>query len=215
MSQTYDENVMTSMGVTNVGWGVCGFTSSLYAMYHLNPAARRFLIAAPHAWSVLYEIEEYLQTLIQTGANDLISKIESFTQSFGGKFSKFTVEGYIAYIRSNWDKYTQDNSPQAAKKVMSDDLFGIALPPDVAADYLTRMWGYKASFKFTGATTEDGLVGVKDPNDKNLWMYDGLCHYLYQKNQRLYSWGQSFTDMAEVNRKEKQNFVVCCMVTIG
>jgi hypothetical protein len=214
MSQSYDEDVMTSLGITNAGWGICGFTSSLYAMYHINPAARRFLIAAPQPWSVLYEIEEYLERLIQTGANEVLSKIEDFTRSFGGKFATYTAQKYIQNIRESWDKYTQDNSPQAAEKVMSDSSFGLALPPDCAADYLRRMWGYDAKWEFTGGSTKDGLIGVKDVNDKKMVLYDGLRHYIYQKNQKLYSWGESFSDLADVNKKKGRNYSVCCMITI-
>ena len=60
---SYSETAMKTMGKTNASWGICGFTSSLYAMYDLNSGARGMLINAPQAWSVLYEIEEYLELL--------------------------------------------------------------------------------------------------------------------------------------------------------
>ncbi len=210
---SYSENVMTTMGQTNAGWGVCGFTSCLYAMYELNPAARRFLISAPQAWSVLYEIEEYLELLTQQGETRLLGLIEGFTRSFGGQYSNFTVNDYIKYIRTNWDKYATANSTDMNKQVQADSKFSIGMPPDAVVDYLKRMWKYDAKFQFVSSPT-DGIVGVKDPNDKDMWMYGWLRHYLYQKGGKIYSWGETFNSVLEAGQKKvRRDYAVCCMIT--
>jgi len=209
---SYSESTMKSMGVTNAGWGVCGFTSCLYAMYEMNPAARAMLINAPQAWCVVYEIEEYLETLSRAGESRLLSLIEGFTRSFNG-YGDFTVNNYIKYIRTSWDKYATVNSKDLNKKIIDDAKFSIGMPPEVVVDYLKRMWKRDAKFQFT-SSTEDGIVGVKDPADKDMWMYDGLRHYLYQKNGKIYSWGESFTSVLEAGQQYTgRNYQACCMIT--
>jgi hypothetical protein len=42
--------------------------------------------------------------------------------------------------------------------------------------------------------------------------YQGLRHYLYRKNNKFYSWGKTFTDLDEVNKKERKNYSVCCVI---
>ena len=205
---SYSESTMKTMGVTNVDWGVCGFTSSLYAMYEQNPAARGMLINAPQAWSVLYEIEEYLELLQRQNDARMLSLIEGFTSSFKG-FGDFTVKGYLKYIRDNWTKYATTNSGDMNAAIQSDEKFSIALPPDAVVDYLKRMWKIDTTARFTSSAS-DGIIGVKDASNKDMWMYGGLCHYLYQKNGKIWSWGEdSYTSVQAADA----DFSVCCMIS--
>ncbi len=209
---SYSENIMKTMGKTNAGWGVCGFTSCLYAMYEMNPAARAMLINAPQAWCVVYEIEEYLEVLKQKGETRLLSLIEGFTRSFKD-FGDFTVDDYIKYIRTSWDTYATANSENMNRAIKDDPKFSIAMPPDAVVDYLKRMWKRDAKFQFT-STAADGILGVKDPNDKDMWMYNGLRHYLYQKNGKIYSWGETFTSVLEAGKKfAGRDYQICCTIT--
>ncbi len=209
---SYSETTMKTMGETNAGWGICGFTSSLYAMYDMNPGARAMLINAPQAWSVLYEIEEYLELLTRQNEARLLGLIEGFTKTFSG-FGDFTVSGYLKYIRDNWNTYATKNSGDMNAAVQSDSKFSIAMPPDVVVDYLKRMWKVDAQARFTSAAS-DGIIGVKDVSDKSMWMYDGLRHYLYQKNGKIYSWGESFSSVQEAGQQfAGRNYSVCCMIT--
>ncbi len=211
---SYSESDMKSIGETNAGWGVCGFTSSLYAMYHLNPASRRFLIAAPQAWSVIYEIQDYLESLIQQNEAKLIDSIEKFTRTFGnGAYKDFSVEGYLKYIKQNWEKYATPASGDINTPIMSDGKFSIAMPPHAVVDYLKRMWKIDSKLSATSSAS-DGIVGVKDPSDKTMVLYDGLRHYLYQKNGKVYSWGQTFSSVLEAGKKfAGRNYVTCAMIT--
>ena len=209
---SYSQSTMESMGEMNSGWGICGFTSCLYAMYDTNPAARRCLAAAPQAWSVLYEIEEYLETLKQQGGTQLIGQIEAFTRTFNG-FSSFTVDNYIKYIRENWNKYATTNSGDMNAAIKKDSKFSIGMPPDAVVDYLKRMWKVDATSQSTGSSS-DGIVGVKDVSDKTMVLYDGLRHYLYQKNGKIYSWGKVFGSVQEAGTQfAGRNYSVCCMIT--
>jgi hypothetical protein len=75
------------------------------------------------------------------------------------------------------------------------------------------MWKVDAQARFTSAAS-DGIIGVKDVSDKSMWMYDGLRHYLYQKNGKIYSWGESFSSVQEAGQQfSGRNYSVCCMIT--
>src|SRR5262245_17193271 len=91
----YVESHMEAVGTRNTGWGVCGFTTSMYAMYAMNPAARPWLINAARPFTVLAEIRGYLRLLKEFGGDKLIKDIETFTRTFGPTFASFTVNGYI------------------------------------------------------------------------------------------------------------------------
>ncbi len=181
---------MRQLGITNAGWGVCGFTSTFYAMYLLNDQARGQLINATNAFRVLAEIKTYLTILKAEGKQDLIKGIEEFTQTFEG-FEDFTVDKYILHVNSAVTK--------TEEQIKKDDKYGIALPPDVVADYVTRIWGYDAKVKAVknnkvGVT--NCIIGVtsKDPKMK---LFDGLEHYMFKRGGYIYSWGERFNSVQE------------------
>jgi hypothetical protein len=191
------------MGWSNSGWGVCGFTSSFYAMYELNPGKRGLLVGAGIAHKVLAEIKTYLTMLQGAGELALLHDIQRFTASFND-FNKFTIEKYITDINKSVGL--------TEKQIIADPKYSIAMPPQAVADYLARIWNQQAAWSYTGTPT-DGIVGVRDPNDKKMVAYQGLRHYLYRKNNKLYSWGKTFSDLADVNKKEHKNYAVCCVIT--
>jgi hypothetical protein len=188
------------MGITNAGWGICGFTSSFYAMYHMNPAARPMLINAPSPFSVLIEIKDYLEMLYAAKEVSLLDEIERFTRSFGMvdgfDFSTFTPRSYILYINASYSKYI-NRTGDVDMSIMGDPKFSIALPPQAVSDYLRRVWKYKSEVH-TFNTSADGIIGVKPTKGVvNATMYNGLVHYVYRKNLRYYSWGFSFGQLSE------------------
>jgi hypothetical protein len=190
------------MGWTNVGWGVCGFTSSFYAIYELDPGKQAQLGGAGIAYRVLAEIKTYLRTLKAAGQNGVLRDIANFTSSFPG-YEDFTIESYIDHINDSVDQKEED--------ITSDAKYSIALPPQAVVDYLARTWNQNATWSYTG-TVADGIVGVKDPNDKNMVQYQGLRHYLYRKNNKFRSWGESFDDLDEVNSRKGKNYAMCCVI---
>lgn len=190
------------MGWTNVGWGVCGFTSSFYSMYALNPGKQSLLLGAGIAHKVLAEIKTYLVMLKASGEKGLLNDIEAFTRSFPG-FTNFTIDAYIQDINGSVSLQESD--------IVSKSKYSIAMPPQAVVDYLARCWDQKAAWSYTGAVA-DGIVGVKDPRDKKMVMYQGLRHYLYRRNNKFYSWGEVFSDIADVNSKKNKNYAVCCVI---
>jgi hypothetical protein len=214
MSSSYRYDQMRSMGKTNAGWGVCGFTSSLYAMYHLNPTARPRLINAPRPFTVLAEIKTYLEMLYAEGNTDLLDEIERFTRSFGvvdgTDFRVFTPRSYILYVNSAVDKYIDKMSDAVDEAIFNDGKFSIALPPQAVVDYLKRIWRYNAKAEIIDGAG-DGIVGVRDSSKDNKdKIYNGLVHYVYRKDQRIYSWGNSFGSLNDADK----DFQFCWFIKI-
>jgi hypothetical protein len=173
---------MKSMGNTNADWGVCGFTSSFYAMWKLEKAARGRLINAPEPFNVLAEIKTYLRMLQAEGNQTALQAIEKFCQSFGEPFAKFTVDGYCDRISAAVQR--------SDIEIKSDELFGIGIPPDYVADYLRRMWGYTSTVIEVPAGSDPGgeaIIGMTVEGSKTL--YNGLVHYMYRGKNLIYSWG--------------------------
>lgn len=212
------DSAMLSMGNLNRGWGICGFTSTFYAMYRANPAARGALINASDVFSVLYEITDYLK-LLQSAGSPLVGEIERFTRSFGPPYHTFTVSNYIASVDKasttmsrfiSLDSLTVANVQATA--MSHNALFGIAMPPQAVADYIERVWKWRATIIEYGAESsmEDALVGVRDITDTKMKMYHGLCHYLYRSSNKFYSWGHEYDSLTDAD----ENFKICYAITI-
>src|SRR6185312_635891 len=182
---------MNSMGVTNADWGVCGFTSSFYAMWKLEKASRPQLMNAPRPFTVLAEIKTYLRMLQAEGNRAAIQAIEAFSKSFGPPFDTFTVEKYCDHISASVTRRESD--------ILADGLFSIGVPPDTVADYLRRMWGYNSKViqvppgNDTGGDAIIGMTvkpGTVDPGGNVVHtLYNLLVHYMYRRKGLIYSWG--------------------------
>ncbi len=178
-----------SLGITNAKWGVCGFTSSFYAMYKESGKTQAWLCNATQAYSVLYEIRDYLM-LLKAEASPHLATITAFTRSFGKPHHVFTIDDYIARI--DWSS-AQERSSAA---VLADDKFGIGVPPDAVADYLRRQWKAKATVEqVVNDSGGDGIIGVCIDNPAPTMPYKGLVHYMYRRNGVIYSWGDIFMDV--------------------
>lgn len=197
--------------VTNGDWGVCGFTSSFYAMHQRSPNNHPQLSGAGTATRVLAEIKTYLMMLRVEGEYALLGEIERFTCSFGGRFSTFNIGGYIARINRAVNR-TDD-------EIKDDELYGIAMPPRAVADYLQRIWGVNAQVNRInggGGGVGGGIIGVSS-NDPSMPLYDHLEHYMYRKNGIIYSWGQQFNSVqaAAIGGAGGANWHVSHLITIG
>src|SRR5215471_11784306 len=87
-----------SIGVANNKYGVCGFTSSLYALYARRPDSD-MAAGARIETRIMAEIKTYLMMLKVDGRADLLSDIKNFTTTFPG-YSGFTIDGYIQQINA-------------------------------------------------------------------------------------------------------------------
>ncbi|MBB4266245.1 hypothetical protein [Roseospira visakhapatnamensis] len=188
----YSQAEMESLGVTNTGWGVCGFTSSFYAMYAQNPQARPQIINATQAYRVLAEIKTYLR-MLQADNSPLLAKIRDFTRSFGPPYDTFKIDDYI----NNISKAAAQNL--SVQQIEGDSKFSMAMPPEAVADYVTRMWERRTSItEGSGALTGgQGIIGVSKSKAGTKLPYKGLKHYMYYKNGTIYSWGRTFSSVAD------------------
>lgn len=167
---------INNMGVVNAQHGVCGFTSSLYALYTRSP--RPSLVkGAKVETRMMAEIKTYLNMLKAEGRSDLLSAIKDFTTSFPG-YGGFTIDGYIQKIND------------AVTTGVSD--FSIAAPPVVVVDYLQRVCDFKTSKEVAITTTGiEFILGVRNTAGKSTPL-NGLIHWVYYLNGTVYSWGNQF-----------------------
>ncbi|GAC1344800.1 MAG: hypothetical protein NVSMB18_23180 [Acetobacteraceae bacterium] len=196
-------SINASLGIMNDGWGVCGFTSTFYAMHHRNPGTRPWLINATQAYSVLYEIADYLESIKGTA---LEADITNFTRSFGPDYATFSFATYIQRINDSSSKLKESDA------IKDDVLFGIAMPPHAVVDYITRAWKWKASVTELTQPTQitDAIVGVTE-NWSAGKPYHGLCHYLYRGKHKYYSWGKEFGSL----REAMPNASMCYAITVS
>ncbi|MCS7469535.1 hypothetical protein NZK35_23020 [Stieleria sp. ICT_E10.1] len=192
---------LEDMGILNVGWGICGVTSSLYALHSHSPSVKHSALSslATDKSKMAGEIGGYLAEVFAQGHPKLIAEIGAFTRTFKG-YEGFSV---VDYLR-------QAKVAASSSAVMGD--FSIAMPPDSVVDYLKRRCGFRnpsvlwqsgkgmMPASSVGAAKEL-IIGVGIPEMK---MYGGLCHYLYQAaNGKIHSWGEIFNDIALAGAKVK------------
>jgi hypothetical protein len=182
---------MDDMGVLNNGWGICGFTSSLYALYQNNPTQRQKLAKGGRTSTrMLAEIKTYLRLLQAEKETELLSAIQTFTRSFGGIFSSFTIPGYIEAINRVGETGVANTG---------DRKYSIAIPPDGVVDYLRRVCGFNnATIVALDSPATEYVMGVSKP-DRPAHLYNRLAHYMYALNGTIYSWGQTFNSITAAN----------------
>jgi hypothetical protein len=198
-----DRNTFKTLGQVNEGWGVCSFTSTVYAMYARRPAERGMLINATRHYTVLATIKTFLTLLQASGENKLLGEIVNFTQSFGGDFADFTIEDYIKRV----------NEAEGMENIENDSRFGIGMPPNAVVKYL-ETWGLEGRARrvknFFSDLGGNAIIGVRKPSSVNphLLQYDGLCHWMYRHNGRIYSWGREFNSVKAANKNYRVNWVI-------
>ena len=191
------ENI-NAMGTLNNRWGVCGFNSSLYALYEHNPAMRASLTSAAKVDTrVAAEIKTFLRMLQAEGNAKLLSDIETFTQSFGGQWIGFTIDGYIQKI----DAEAARDGGKLKAKIRSN--LSIAMPPHAVVAYLQKVAGFPGAKVLTdplgggfvaSSTAHEQIVGLSRPS---MTSYNGLAHWVYVNNGVVYSWGRQFNSIAQ------------------
>lgn len=192
-----------AMGTLNNRWGVCGFNSSLYALYEHNPTKRAELTSAAKIDArVAAEIKTFLRMVQAEGNAKLLSDIETFTRSFGGQWTGFTIAGYIQKI----DAEAAREGEKFKAKMRAD--LSMAMPPHAVVAYLQKAAGFAGASVMvdplgggflTGSTANEQIVGLRK---STMTSYNGLAHWVYLNNGVVYSWGRQFVGL--------QNMVAQC-----
>lgn len=180
----------------NRDWGICGFASSLGALYEagiVKGAVDTAVDKGHLSTRLLAEIKSYLVILKAEGEMSLLNEIERFTQSFQG-FEGFTVDNYIAKVNTIGGLTEQQ---------IKDKDFSIAMPPNAALDYLKRIGEKKNSRIETGGGVSypsNVILGLCDPGKaSNDWK--GLVHWVYKKStSEIYNWGQKVSQEELMNQ---------------
>ncbi len=207
---------LTKLGKLNASWGVCGFTSSLYGLWDVLDKTRRSqMMGGTKAHRLLAEIKTYLVMLEADGKVQLKKDIETYSRAFAdtdNDFVNFSVQRYIQQVNAAVGK--------TEKQIMADANYGIGMPPHAVVDYLQCMWERpKAAVKqvtdFYGP--EHGIIGVKNTAKPLSTHYDGLEHWMYRLNQKIYSWGEEFDSVQEAadrGAEDGTKWQICCLITL-
>ena len=180
---------INAMGTLNNRWGVCGFTSSLYALYESSPSLRAELTdSAKVSTRVIAEIKSFLRQLEADGDALMLAEIATFTGTFPG-FGGFTIAEYIRKI----------NAVAASGASYAQGDFSIAMPPEAVVAYLKYI-GFRNARILAPTASLVGktelVLGLADPDNK-LVSYNGLAHYVYQKGAKIYTWGRQFDSIQD------------------
>lgn len=187
------KDVLDRITHVNIVHGVCGFVSVMTAMYErkkitFSNDTLEDIVAKRDIKQFIYtHIVEYLKK-IQTAAPELITKINNFTQLFGGPYSSFTCQQYIDNNATTWTK---------------DDI-SIAIPPDVVVDYIKRMFNISNVVKLNSSQKNkwgigNSIIGFGDGDTEA-----DIKHYTYRdRGEHIYNYGQdrSHTETVVVDKK--------------
>ena len=205
---------INTMGKANKKWGVCGFTSAFYGMYmHSNSIEKGKLTNAVKVNTrVLAEIKTYLVMLQANGPAEHLAHINSFCSSFEG-YEGFSVANFVRDI----------SNVTTAKSGQDSADFSIGMPPQTIQHYLRTVCGFRnatyvceplAYMPLLGSAKNELIIGVSDPSGK-MKAYGGLCHYMYQKDGKIYSWGKKFSSVAEAGAtQDMEDWKVCVEIEL-
>jgi hypothetical protein len=181
-----------AIGMLNNRWGVCGFSSALYAFYEnsdtLQQDKSKLANSAALDTRFIAEIKGFLKQLEADGDAFTLADIASFTRTFAG-YDGFAIAEYIRQI----DVVGVTNAPRVW------DNFSIAMPPEAVVAYLKYI-GFQNPAIVAGTDPDkrtEALVGLKDKNGKMV-RYGGLAHWVYKKGGVYYTWGRQFTKFEDM-----------------
>ena len=205
---------INAMGEMNNTWGVCGFSSALYALYEHNPSLRAKLTSgAKIDTRFAAEIKTFLRMLEAEGDAKMRADIEQFTRSFGPKWTGFTIAGYLQTIDDEAERLgtIQGNITKN---------LSIALPPHALVAYLQKVAGFPGAkvlrdplggMFITRSTAHEQIVGLRDGIKT---MYNGLAHWVYMKNGVVYSWAKQFVGLQSLLTPRTNYVGVACIIEL-
>ena len=187
------------MGIENDTQGICGFTSTLYAVHMNYPGLRAKLEGAlddtTRSTRLMAEIKTFLQMMKAAGKNDILGQITELTQTFPN-YGTWSVDSYITKINNQTDRD-----------------YSIAMPPEATMEYMRTVWNLRPVLtdKVQPGDVILGLTRTGAP--ANRW--NNLAHYVYQAaDGKVYSWGQQFTDLADLNTKRGRDYSVIYRIVV-
>jgi len=175
---------MTETAITqlNIKWGICGFASSLAAMYshgNISGVVDDAVSKGHLNTRLLAEIKTYLNILKSENKIILLQEIRDFTRSFKG-YGNFTIDNFILKINSV--------AVDPVRNITKD--FSIAMPPNAVLDYLKRVGGFVHAREISPTAKQNNVIlGLS--SGKKSKPYKGLGHWVYKKtDNEIYNWGK-------------------------
>ena len=222
-------------GLINNDHGICGIIAVLLALYYEKKyhapegnghkvllskvltsynAYRFSMWDEPELPYILQEINFFLSSI--THDKELQDEIITFTKSFGGRFSLFSLGGYEEAMR-------EFESSHRYKTGLS-----IAFPPNAVLKYLQ----FKGVHFIKPEEVENPVIIPESFSPSNAHIlglssehfcsgpitrpYNGLSHWVYEKGGTIYSWGQKFKGLDELNKSCGAGYKICyCIQLIG
>lgn len=187
------------MGIENATQGICGFTSTLYAVYMNRPQLRNrledALDQATRSTRLMAEIKTFLQMMKADGNDKILGQITALTRTFPG-YGGWSVDWYIKEI----NKLGVGN-------------FSIAMPPEATMEYMRTAWDMRPVLT-SKVIPGDVILGLtRTGGPRNRWK--NLAHYVYQSAAgRIYSWGEQFSDLKEVNTQKGKDYSVVYRIMV-
>lgn len=188
-----------AMGIENATQGICGFTSTLYAVYMNRPQLQNrldgALDSATRSTRLMAEIKTFLQMMKANGNDAILSQITELTKTFPG-FGGWTVDSCIAAINT---------------LVVGN--YSIAMPPEATMEYMRSAWEMRPVMT-DNVLPGDVILGLtRTGGPVNRWK--NLAHYVYQSAAgRIYSWGEQFDNLADVNTKKGKDYSVIYRIMV-
>jgi hypothetical protein len=196
---------MQDMGTANEKHGICGITSTLYAVYQNMPSLQdrlgSALSGADRDTRLMGEIKTFLRMMKADGKNSILTDITELTQTFPN-YEGWSVELYIKQIDD----------------ALSTGSLSMAMPPDAVVEYIRTMWGMKAKIEmpvwYRGVSGPVILGLTRTGAPRNRW--NNLAHYVYKDSKGIiHSWGKTFKDMATLNKVKNKDYKVIYHILVS
>ncbi len=189
-----------AMGVENDEYGICGFTSTLYAVYSRRPNLQNRLDTAmgdtTRRTRMMAEIKTFLQMMRANGKFFLLRDIAELTRSFPG-YEHWSVNYYIKRIN----------------RQIPDDDYSIAMPPEATMEYMRTAWDMRPALVDTDRPGDVILGLTRSGAPANRWK--NLAHYVFRDAAgTIYSWGDQFTDLDDVNARRDKDYSVIYRIMV-
>ena len=187
------------MGIENEEQGICGFTSTLYALYMDRPNLQRelkdALSPATRSTRLMAEIKTFLQMMRAEGKNAILRDITELTQAFDG-YGGWTVDAYIESINS-----------------IGEVDYSIAMPPGSVMEYMRTAWNMRP-FLTDNDQPGDVILGLTSTTAP-VSRWRNLAHYVYRSaDGTIYSWGQQYANLDHLNEQAEDDFSVVYRIMV-
>jgi hypothetical protein len=145
---------------------------------------------------LMAEIKTFLVMMKAAENTTVLNEITELTRTFDG-YGGWTIDALIKEI----------NQMKAAGD------FSVAMPPEATMQYMRTAWEMRPALTDKDKPGDVILGLTRTGGPKNRWK--NLAHYVYQNAAgRVFSWGEQFDSLADVNKKKKRDYSVIYRIMV-